>query len=156
MTIEEKSILDEMIDTNFIMTLGTIVDDNPHLCTVFYVTDDNLNLYFKSRTESEHIEALPNSNYVAGSIYLPESNYANRKGGVQLLGTVGRVTNIKEMTKVLGMYTQAFAGSEKKFDSIPEMITDSVKSTMFRFKVEKAKVLDSDLKIHSTEYFEVE
>ena len=155
MTSESHEILNEVVASNFIMTLGTIVDDNPHLCTVYYVTEDNRTLYFKSRTASEHINALDNSDFVAMSMYLPDSDYASRKAGVQAQGKVERVKNPVEMANVLKMYASAFIGSEKKFESIPDMISDAVKSTMFKYTIEKVKLVDSDKGVHFQDYEQV-
>lgn len=149
---KHKEILTNVIKSNFIMTLGTVSNNKPHLCTVFYVTDDNKTLYFKSRTQSEHSKAFANNPNAAGAIYVPNSTYAGIKSGTQTQGKVERVTDVKEMTKAVKLYTKAFAGAEKKFETIPNLVSEFVKSTMYKYTILEAKVLDSSQKIHVNEY----
>lgn len=79
------------------MTLGTVIRNKPHLCTVFYVSNDQRTLYFKSRTESAHSRQFMKDSSAAVAIYSPGSNYS-AKAGVQTQGVVRRVKSIKEMT----------------------------------------------------------
>lgn len=65
MNAKHKKILQNIVKSNFIMTLGTNSNNKPHLCTVFYVTEDNKTLYFKSRTQSEHSQAFAKNQNVA-------------------------------------------------------------------------------------------
>lgn len=133
------------------MTLGTVVEGKAHLSTVFYVTNDFKNLYFKSRTQSEHSKSLKDNPYAAVSIYTPHSNY-NEKSGIQTQGKVVRVTTLEEMAKAVSLYIKAFQGSEKKFEAIPELLSEFVKSTMYRYTIEKFKVLDSKIDLHTDNY----
>lgn len=152
MSEETNEIVKDVLKSNFIMTLGSIVDGKPHLCTAFYVTSDYRQLYFKSRTSSDHSKAFAKNNQGALSVYYPKSNYANRKAGIQARGKVERVKSIAEMTKAVAMYIKAFAGSDKKFEAIPDLVSNSVKSTMYKFTIEEVKVLDSKKGIHDIEY----
>ena len=151
MKSSDKTIIDNIITSNFIMTLGTIVDEKPHLCTVFYVTKDNRRLYFKSRTQSIHSQSFVQSPFAAASIYTPESNYVD-KAGVQLQGAIKRVLNLKEMASAIALYGKAFKGAEKKFEALPKLISDFANSTMYSFDIETVKFVDSTKGIHTLEY----
>lgn len=154
MTTQEHEILTKVINSNFIFSLGVVKDGNPHLCTAFYVAKDSKELYFKSRTTSEHSIALKENPNAAVSIYTPTSNYSV-KSGVQCIGTVSRVTDLGEMASVVALYAKQFAGSEKKLAALPELVSEFAASTMYKFTIKKVKVLDSDQGIHSEEYIDV-
>lgn len=147
----EKELIKRIIHSNFIMTLGTVDEGVARLSTVFYVTSDAKTLYFKSRTTSDHSKAIESDPRTAGAIYHPASNYTV-KSGVQMIGKVERVRSISEMTNAVKLYGKSFKGSEKKFEAIPTLITDFVASTMYKFKIDKVKFVDSTAGIHSLEY----
>lgn len=145
------SIVETIISSNFIMSLGSVQNGEPRMCVVFYVTPDNKTLYFKSRTESDHSKSFATDPRAAAAIYHPDSNYSV-KSGIQMVGKVERVRDLREMTKVLALYGKSFKGSEKKFEAIPTLVADFVKSTMYKFTIDKVKYLDSSKGIHTEEY----
>lgn len=153
MNKQELEILNSVINSNFIFSLAVVKDGLPHVCTAFYVTTDNRTLYFKSRTASDHSLALQENPNAAISIYTPGSTYTE-KSGIQCIGKVSRVTDLVEMTNVVGLYAKKFVGSRQKFAAIPELVSEFVSSTMYKFTVEKVKVMDSTKGIHSEEYIE--
>jgi uncharacterized protein YhbP (UPF0306 family) len=154
MTDQETKIYNDVIDSNFIFSLAVSTEDTPYLCTAFYVTNDNKTFYFKSRTESDHSKSLVNGDKAAISIYEPNSTYSE-KSGIQGIGTVQRVRNVSEMAEVVALYGKRFAGAEKRFAELPELIADFVSSTMYKFTIEQAKVMNSKEGVHSVEYIEV-
>lgn len=155
MATVQINVLKEVLDSNFIMTLGTIIDKKPHLVTAFYVTSNHKVLYFKSRTQSEHSLAFAKNPQAAVSIYMPESNYTQRKAGIQTKGEVERVKDIKEMAKAVALYAKVFKGSKKKFEALPDLVSEFVKSTMYKYTIEEVKVLDSEKEIHDEKYFKI-
>lgn len=154
MTSKEKDSMFAVIDSNFVMSIATIQEKLPAICTVFYVTSGDGVLYFKSSTKSGHSLAIKDDPNVAVSIYDPKSNYSST-AGVQLLGQVERVMDLSEMTKAVGLYTKAFVGSDKKLEAIPNLITEYVTSTLYKFIIAKVKVRDSGKDISLKEYSEV-
>ncbi len=125
------------------------------MCTAFYVTTDNRTLYFKSRTASVHSVALQKNPSAAISVYTPGSTYSE-KSGIQCLGTVSRVTDLAEMATVVALYAKKFVGSKQKFAAIPELVSEFASSTMYKFTIEKVKVMDSTKGIHSEQFLPIE
>ena len=150
-----KQIIDDVVESNFVMTLGTVVDKKPHLCTAFYVTQNNRVLYFKSRTASEHSRAFAKDNSASVSIYDPNSNYSERKAGIQTRGEIERVKDVSEMAKVVSLYAKSFKGAKKKFEAIPKLVSEFVKSTMYKYTIEEVKVMDSAKNVHDEVYKKV-
>lgn len=74
-----------------LMSLATY-GDTPWISWVFYVTDDNFNLYFVSAPDSKHIIDIVNNNNVACGITNTEQDPLGNKIGVQLQGYVEEVT----------------------------------------------------------------
>ena len=50
------------------MSLGTSKDNKPWVCEVHFAYDDNLNLYFRSKTERRHSQEIALNPNVAGNI----------------------------------------------------------------------------------------
>ena len=151
MNSKDRGLVESIIKSNFIMSLGSVQNGEPRMCIVFYVTNDNKTLYFKSRTESDHSKSFADNPIASGAIYHPDSNYSV-KSGVQMIGKVERVRSVKEMTKAVKMYGKSFKGSEKKFEAIPTLVADFVKSTMYKFTIDKVKFVDSTEGIHTVKY----
>ena len=70
MNAEDKQIiLDYLSDPQHIlMTLATVNGDKPWVCSVYYVVDDDLNLYFISPPDAEHSTHIKENQNVACAI----------------------------------------------------------------------------------------
>jgi nitroimidazol reductase NimA-like FMN-containing flavoprotein (pyridoxamine 5'-phosphate oxidase superfamily) len=56
-----------------IMQLATSVSDKPWICTVHFYADDDLNLYWVSRTDREHSEQIATNPKVAATVLVHEN-----------------------------------------------------------------------------------
>ncbi len=52
------------------MSLGTSKDNKPWVCEVHFVYDDNLNLYFRSKSSRRHSQEIAANPNVAGNIVI--------------------------------------------------------------------------------------
>jgi uncharacterized protein YhbP (UPF0306 family) len=63
-----KLIVDEVLSKGHLMSLATHDDGGVWVCHVIYVFDDDLSIYWVSRTDTRHSNALLQNPRVAGTI----------------------------------------------------------------------------------------
>lgn len=140
------------LNDNVVGVLATISPDGiPQAATVFFVTDDQGGLVFKSRSASDHMVSLKRNPAAALAVYDHNSNYKD-KAGVQLRGTVSPINEIEEMRTYVEKYGSTFAGSLEKFDPVETLVSTDASSTLFRFQIISYKFTDSRQGFADTEY----
>ncbi len=89
------------------LTLATVSGEQPWAAAVFFVHDDDLNLYFLSDPASRHCQHLEANPRVSATINEDYGDWRQIKG-VQLEGTARRVKSPVETAKVLSLYLAKF------------------------------------------------
>lgn len=94
------------------MQVATVDRDQPWICTVYYVPDDKLNLYWISTTDRRHSRELANHHKVAGAIPIRFS-YGQPVAGVQLEGDARLISDPTEIKEAIRLYADRFKRSEE-------------------------------------------
>lgn len=129
------------LSKGFIACLATVNESCvPDICTVIYAQDEQLNLYFKSRTTSRHSLNLISQARCAVAVYDHDSTYL-KKSGVQLLGRAHRITDAQSMKWAVDTYSARFASAGAKFPDLKDLIQPDTPSTMFQFEPTGARFL---------------
>jgi uncharacterized protein YhbP (UPF0306 family) len=68
MITDVEHVIREYLPQVIHLSLATCVNNKPWVCEVHYVYDDDLNLYFRSKTEKRHSKEIAINNSVAGNI----------------------------------------------------------------------------------------
>lgn len=133
-----------------IAALATVGEKWPiQIATIYYATSDGLTLYAKFQTTSDHGQAISKDNCVALSIHDPESTY-HKKTGIQLRGHCTRVVDEAELRDAIDLYSSTFDGARERFDPVDILLSDKVKSTLYRINVVSGKMVT--LEGHMSEY----
>lgn len=93
------------------MQLATVVGNNPWVCTLHFVTDEDANIYWLSLPTRRHSEEIAGNNHVAIAVAVKTDMPVV---GVQAEGTAEIVTNIDTITKVMNLYVERH-GTGKTF-----------------------------------------
>lgn len=101
------------ISSNGILTLAT-ADINPWVCTLYYGTDKDLNMYLVTDPTSTHGEMLAKNSNVAFNIFDSHTKVTALKKGIQGKGTCDLVKDIKEAALGLLLWHKANPGNEAK------------------------------------------
>jgi uncharacterized protein YhbP (UPF0306 family) len=101
-----QELAKKYLDQVFVMQLATCADGQPWCCTVHFVADDNFNLYWISAPQRRHSKELANNPKAAAAIAMPET--AGKVRGVQIQGTVRKVTDPQELAKLIAPYEKRF------------------------------------------------
>lgn len=89
------------------MSLATSAHNTPWICELHYAFDDNLNLYFLSRSTARHSLDIHDNPLVAGNII--EQHDGNIKvRGVYFEGTAELLTNVDESHIAYKTYNNRF------------------------------------------------
>jgi uncharacterized protein YhbP (UPF0306 family) len=68
MSIDVEKVVREYIDKSIHMSLATSTENKPWVCEVHFAYDDDLNLYWRSKTDRRHSQEIALNPFVAGNI----------------------------------------------------------------------------------------
>src|SRR3989344_2409026 len=108
----DKRELIRFLNKNNLMTLATGAP-KPWVCTVYFVTDSNLNFYFVSSPKSKHCRDIEKNRNVAVAIYDSHTKNSDKKAGIQMQGSASLVKSWKDTEKYLKMWNKKNPGKEK-------------------------------------------
>ncbi|MBI4449496.1 pyridoxamine 5'-phosphate oxidase family protein [Candidatus Uhrbacteria bacterium] len=80
-----RSRIREVLDRGYFIHLATMDDAGPWACTLIYIHDDDLRLYWMSDPDTRHSKAITANAKVAAAITVSEPHTPNL--GVQVTGT---------------------------------------------------------------------
>ena len=93
----------EYFTTCKLMQLATISDGNPWICNVYFVIDDDLNIYWTSAKGRQHSVEIMANPKVAVSIVKD----SERKQALQLTG-LATIVQLRDATRVNKLYGEKF------------------------------------------------
>lgn len=92
------------------MQLATVANGKPWISTVYFVVDDELNLYWLSWPERRHSKEIAESQHAAAAVVIKTDKPVI---GVQLEGVVSIVTDATRVAVVMDRYVAKYdAGKE--------------------------------------------
>ena len=89
------------------MQLATVANGQPWICTVYFVADDNFNLYWMSARERQHSVEIANDSKVAITVVRD----AERKQALQITGNAYEVSD-EELEHANELYQSKFGSKE--------------------------------------------
>jgi len=143
---------------HYTISIATAAKEESWSASVFYVSDQKLNIYFISFDESKHIQDVLKNKRVSATINQDVSDWMQIKG-LQLQGVAYKVPE-QHRKNILNAYRQ-------KFDSIHELLdlpkTDDEKKiakqfnsiSLFCFEPHWIRLLDNSLGFGSKEEIEI-
>lgn len=87
------------------MQLATVADGRPWISTVYFVADDELNLYWLSWPERRHSREIAENPQVAATVVIKTDKLVI---GVQVEGVVGIVTDSTRVAEVMDRYVKKY------------------------------------------------
>ena len=146
------------LTNHYTISIATAAKEESWSASVFYVSDQKLNIYFISFDESKHIQGILKNKRVSATINQDVSDWMQIKG-LQLQGVAYKVPE-QHRENILNAYRQ-------KFDSIHELLdlpkTDDEKKiakqfnsiSLFCFEPHWIRLLDNSLGFGSKEEIEI-
>jgi uncharacterized protein YhbP (UPF0306 family) len=85
-----KTLILEVLEKGYLMSLATVDDGGPWVCNVIYIHDDDLNIYWMSDPDVRHSKALSKNNKAAATITVNLPKEDNL--GIQMSGVVEKIS----------------------------------------------------------------
>ncbi len=103
-----RQIIREFLETQSTVALGTVdAEGQPESAPVFYVSDDQFNLYWLSATHVNHSMNISERKQVAGSIY-PTTWQWQEIVGLQMKGEARVISDDRIREQILQLYLRKF------------------------------------------------
>ncbi len=96
------------------MQLATLSDDQPWVSTVYFVADDELNLYWLSWPSRRHSKEIAAHDKVAAAIVI---KFDQPIIGLQIEGKAEKVNNAATVAEVMELYVAKYGAGEKFYDN---------------------------------------
>jgi len=97
------------------MQLATVHDGKPWIATVYFVTDDELKVYWLSWPERRHSQELAEQVNVAATVVVKQDQPVI---GVQFEGIAEEVTDLKTIKEIMKLYVAKYNKGEKFYDAV--------------------------------------
>ena len=110
------------------MQLATVSDNQPWICTVYFVEDDNLNLYWLSLPARRHSLEIAGHNRIAVAVPIKHDNPVV---GIQAEGEAEAVADREVIADVMRRYVQKYQAGQQFYDNF---VAGRNKHVLFRFK----------------------
>jgi uncharacterized protein YhbP (UPF0306 family) len=110
--VSVKSLVKKYLDEGKAMQVATSSDGQPWVCTVYFVPDEQQNLYWLSLPIRRHSQEVAENNKIAIAIAVKFDK--NPIIGIQAEGTVEVLDNLEMVEKVIPDYVGKY-GSGKDF-----------------------------------------
>jgi len=98
-----KKLIKKYLSEAKMMQVATSVGDQPWVATVWFVADDEFNLYWISSSNKRHSKELALNNKVAGAIVLPQSEHQSPLS-LQYEGYAEQLTDQEEIKAAESLY----------------------------------------------------
>jgi len=143
---DKKNILEsifKILEENTLLTLSTSEKWQSHSCSVYYVFDEELNLYIWTEKNSLHVKHMKKNPKVAINIVDTSQKWGSMLKGLQISGEAKTISG-KELVKVSALYIKRFPKVTKYIKKIKDFIFGELESELYKFKIKMIKVLDEE------------
>ena len=136
-----KSLIIKILEGNNLMFLSTVNSSgNPESCSVYYVFDKELNIYFWTDLNSRHSKNIIKNKHVAISIAETSQKWGSLLLGLQIEGKCKKVSKFDILKPAL-LYLRRYP-KVKKLISHPSEFLSKFDSSIFKIKPKWIKILD--------------
>lgn len=123
-----RSLIKNYILNSKIMQVATVDDNQPWICSVYYVIDDELNLYWLSLPSRRHSKEIDKNSKVAIAIAVKTEQPVI---GIQAEGFAEKVSNPASIAEVMKKYTDKYSAGK---DFYTNFIAGKNKHVLYKFK----------------------
>lgn len=133
-----EEIIRQTLDTKHVMQLATSATGRPWVCSVYFVADENYNLYWASWPSRRHSQDISNNHYVAATVVIASAK-ASPVAGIQLGGIASALVVPEDIAKAASLYAAKFGRSLKWVHDIAQ---NNTQHRMYKLEVSKFVLFD--------------
>jgi uncharacterized protein YhbP (UPF0306 family) len=115
------------LEQGTVMQLATAKDNQPWVCTVYFVADKDMNLYWLSTPSRRHSSEIAENNKIAVTVPIKLDRPV---AGVQAEGEATRVTGHAEIESLMKKYVEKYQAGTKFYDNF---VNGKNEHVMYRF-----------------------
>ena len=141
LVLTKKNVLD-FLGTKKLMIIATY-GDHPWIASVYYSFDKDLNLYFISVPSTIHGRQMEKNKKVAVAIVDSNQKPSDVKRGLQIYGTVEKVSGINKVRHALRLWKD-FLNIQRPDISFENMKKGLYKGRMYKITPKKIKLFDQE------------
>lgn len=108
-----------------LMQVATSNGKKPWVCSVYFAFDDELNLYWISKTTRRHSEELRRNSHIAGAIVVSHT-MGDKVRGLQFEGRATELTDKKRAMLGMSWYAKRFGMPKERMQRIVENLDGHV------------------------------
>ena len=124
MELTKQHVLD-FLKTNKLMSVATF-GAHPWIANVFYVSDNELNLYFLSDEKTLHCQQIAQNKKVAVAIVDSHQSYSDKLMGFQAWGTVKQISDLEKLKFILkGLQQLLKAGDDLSYEKAIQKVASN-------------------------------
>lgn len=133
----------EFLYNHFQMVLATN-GTHPWVCTVYYTTDEDMNIYFLTGPKTIHGKQLAKNPKVAIAIAdAPQAPTSNKKG-LQLYGICKQISGVHKVNYALGLWKKT-VGVKSDDYSYEGMMRKAISGRMYKITPKQIKYFNEEL-----------
>lgn len=133
-----EKLIRKYLAQSYMMSLATVNGDKPWVVTVYYVMDDNLNLYWASPEDTNHSQHIGENQNVAIAIPVVHKK-SQPVVGIQIEGVANQVKGSEDIKPIAEKYAASYGFSEKWVEKFSNNLT---KHKLYKFCPNKFVLFD--------------
>lgn len=125
-----KKLVGKYLQIGRMMQVATVKNDQPWCCTVYFVPDEKLNLYWISTPDRRHSQEILKNKKIAAAIsikHIPDEDVV----GLQVEGDAQLVEDSEEIKKAIRLYADRHNRGEKWYE---DFLTGKNQHKLYRIK----------------------
>ncbi len=131
-----KEHIKKAVDEGKLMQLATVEGGRPWVCTVYYVGDEDYNLYWLSLPDRRHSLELERDPHAAITIVVKHDKPVI---GVQAEGTVDTVNDPELVKKIMQSYVDKYSAGKDFYDNF---VAGRMLHRLYRFTPSRYSLFD--------------
>lgn len=138
------NLIYEYLKTERLMTLATN-GDHIWAANLYYVVDNDLNLYFLSKNAREHCQHIETDPFVAVGIADSSQPFAPGQKGIQLYGKAEKVNILSKLKIMTEMWNTVIADTPTAEKLNPKSLLDGAASSVYKINPVRIKYFNTEL-----------
>ncbi len=139
-----KDEINEYLKTQRLMAVATY-GKSPWIASVYYVHDNDLNIYFLSKRWREHCQSIESDNRVTVAVADSHQPIYKPQKGLQISGTAQSVNIVSRLEWMFKMWNKLITGNEGEKLSEPRKFLDAGLSKVYKITPHRIKFFNTEL-----------
>lgn len=138
MKLDKNEVLEHLSKNPKTMQLATLHESKPWICTVWFVYDEDLNIYWLSLPSRRHSQDIDLNPEVAAAVVIKPDDPTI---GLQIQGRAEIVTNPELANQVMSKYVAKYGQGDKFYANL---LAGTNKHQLYKLRLSEVTVFDEE------------